>query len=239
MPTNSEPSFWNSDQVKAVFRADEPEETTLHPHLARIIQRLAPRRLLDYGCGDGALLSVLDPSIEIGLYDPNLESARVAGKKSHAAVTHLYERADAIPAGSYDVAVLSFVLICLPDEAAFRQVLENIQRGLRAGGTLLIVEGHPCFRDRPFAGHYVAYSPARPFDYNDRHHLFPICLRSATEEVQFFDYHWRISDIVNTVLQSGFQLSALEEISDGDYGARTANPFFPPYLTLLAKKLSL
>ena len=218
------------------FRADDSEETGLHRHLARIIGEYAPKRLLDYGCGDGALLHALDPSIEVGLYDPNTTSARLAAQKSRSPATRVYEEPASIMQGYYDVAVLSFVLICLSGKEEFLKVLNDIKSSLREGGVLIVAEGHPCFRDRNFVGHHVNYPPDAPFNYNSPVHEFNICLHGDEKDVAFYDYHWTLSDKLNTLIRSGLVIDAVHEIADSDHHDRKANPFFPPYLVTCAKK---
>lgn len=236
MKNPTRPDFWNSKEAEAVFRADQVEEAGLHRHLAEIIRGLAPKRLLDFGCGDGALLPTLNPGIEIGLYDPNSASARIAAGKSKSEVTRVYEHVDSIEPSSYDAVVLSFVLVCLGNQQEFAEVLHRIKAYLCEGGTLIVAEAHPCFRDRVFVGHRVDYTDDRPFNYNARFHQFPICLKGENEEVRFYDYHWTLADAVNTIVQSGLKIRTLNEIPDSDFGNRTANPFFPPYLVICATK---
>jgi len=218
------------------FLADDSEEAGLHRHLARIIGEYAPKRLLDYGCGDGALLPALDPSIEVGLYDPNTTSARLAAQKSKSPATRVYEEPGSIMQGYYDVAVLSFVLICLSGKEEFLQVLNDIKSSLREGGVLIVAEGHPCFRDRHFVGHHVNYPPDAPFNYNSPFHEFNICLHGDEKDVALYDYHWTLSDILNTLIHAGLAIDAVHEIADSDYRDRKANPFFPPYFVTCAKK---
>ncbi len=228
--------FWNSGAVKAVFRADASEEVTLHRPLAKIIRSFHPKRLLDFGCGDGALLTSLDPRLEIHLYDRNLASATMAKQKSQSPRTHLHSSLASIPTNHYDIVVLSFVLICLPSTDELLRVLRRIKSFLRNGGTLIVAECHPCFRDRRFAGHHVAYTRDARFNYNARFHKIAVCLHGYGEQVTFYDYHWTLPDIINTVAQSGLAVHQLHEVRDTDYGGRPANLHFPPYLVICAKK---
>ncbi len=228
--------FWNSGEAHEAFRSDTFEEAGLHPHLARIIGGYTPEKLLDFGCGDGALLPALDPSLEIGLYDPNLASARLAAQRSGSPVTRVYEDLASIRQDYYDVVVLSFVLICFPGKEEFLRALHQIRSALREGGVLIVAEGHPCFRDRQFVGHHVNYPPDAPFNYNAPFHEFNICLHGDEKDVEFYDYHWTLSDTLNTVIRAGFTIDAMHEIADSDYSGHKANPFFPPYLVICSKK---
>lgn len=234
--------FWKSKEVDAVFRADHFEEMGLHPHVAELIHSLRPKKLLDFGCGDGPLLPLLDPDIEIGLYDPNLASARVAEAKSRSTTTRVHPDILSIKQAYYDVVLLSFVLVCLANEAEFSSILLAIHSSLRVGGTLIVVDGHPCFRDKRFVGHHVEYPAAHPFNYIERFHKFKVCLHGETEEVKFYDYHWTLSDIFNTIARNGMKITAFHEVPDSNFiGKQRAqrNPYFPPYMITVATKSSL
>lgn len=193
--------------------------------------------MLDFGCGDGALLPTLDPSLEIGLYDPALASALLAAKRSGSHDTQVYKDLASIKQDYYDVVVLSFVLICFRGKEELLQVLHHIRWALREGVVLVVAEGHPCFRDRQFAGHHVNYPPDAQFDYNSPFGEFNICLHGEEKDVEFSDYHWTLSDILNTVIRAGFTIDAAHEIADSDHTNRKANLLFPPYFVLCAKKL--
>jgi len=98
------------------------------------------RRVLDYGCGDGALLSVLAsaaPGVELHGFDLNalgLEHARRA-LAARRLVATLYGAPEAIPSAAFDCVVCTEVIehATAPD-----RMLEHIAQLLKPGGRVVI-----------------------------------------------------------------------------------------------------
>jgi len=99
------------------------------------------QRVLDYGCGDGALLSVLArraaAAIDLHGYDPNalgIEYAQAALRTRNISAT-LHGSTAAIPAGFFDCVICTEVIEHASDPAA---MLLEIARMLKPGGRLVI-----------------------------------------------------------------------------------------------------
>lgn len=109
------------------------------------LTRLDPRvndRLLDVGCGTGALLhvlSVVSPWVQLQGVDPSAEMLRVARKKlgSSADLTQASAEALPFPDSAFDIVVSTSVLHYLHDP---HQALVQIERVLRPNGKLLITD---------------------------------------------------------------------------------------------------
>jgi ubiquinone/menaquinone biosynthesis C-methylase UbiE len=94
-------------------------------------------RTLDLGCGTGRNLPLFAGTRAVGL-DPSFEALRRARRR--AAGTPLVQaRAEALPFrdGSFDTVVSGLVLCSVGDPA---RGLAEVQRVLRAGGTLRVLE---------------------------------------------------------------------------------------------------
>lgn len=230
-------NFWASGEAASVFETDSVEEISVHAHLAAAINELNPKTLLDFGCGDGPLIPMLNDSIKISLHDINpisLQRAISRCQSKHPAIPH--ESSQSIPEGYFDVVVLSFVIVCLSGLSEFSDVLRAIYRSMACGGKLIIADTHPCFRDRDFVGHSVGYTEEHSFNYNARFHEFPVNLHGPTRDFEFYDFHWTISDLLNSLLGHGFELESVNELNDVDFNSKKANKNFPPYILLKLKK---
>jgi SAM-dependent methyltransferase len=98
-------------------------------------------RVLDYGCGDGALLSVLagraPAGVELHGFDPNalgLQYAQAALTERSITAT-LHESTAEIPAGFFDRVICTEVIEHASDPAG---MLAEIARMLKPGGRLVI-----------------------------------------------------------------------------------------------------
>ncbi len=69
-----ENSYWNSNSVFDLYKAENPEQELIQPIIAEIINELKPEHLLDFGCGDGFLEHLIDPKVKIDLYDRNVSA---------------------------------------------------------------------------------------------------------------------------------------------------------------------
>jgi len=109
----------------------------------RLIAALGGRRsgrVLDFGCGDGALLGLLhkqQPALELHGFDPN-EHGLAAGRamlERHGVRATLHADAGALPDDGFDAVVCTEVIEHVTDPAA---LLQTIRRVLAPGGTAVI-----------------------------------------------------------------------------------------------------
>lgn len=104
----------------------------------------SPMNVLDLACGDGYLLKLLaarqQPGLQLTGVDMSQAELDAARLRLPSDVTLLKERAQALSmaTGSVDV-LLSHMAIMLMDD--LEQVLQEVQRVLRSGGTLAVLIG--------------------------------------------------------------------------------------------------
>lgn len=97
--------------------------------------------LLDFGCGIGNLLEVLEGKFsDVHGYDPSQASLEHAAKRAPSAKLH-HDLAS-VPDNYFQVAVLSGVLHHVPPSER-RQVMQSVVQKLRPGGRVIVFEHNP------------------------------------------------------------------------------------------------
>jgi amino acid adenylation domain-containing protein len=110
------------------------------------ISALAPRRVLEIGCGTGLLLSRIAPSCEAywatDISEAALAALRPRWEGSTAPEVRLFQRAAddfaGIPGGAFDLVVLNSVVQYFPGVDYLLRVIERAVRSLRDGGHLFL-----------------------------------------------------------------------------------------------------
>jgi len=126
-------------ELKAVKYSSSYAALTAHVPTAQ-----SPLNVLDLACGDGYLLKLLadrqQPGLQLTGVDMSQAELDAARLRLPSDVTLLKERAQALSmaTGSVDV-LLSHMAIMLMDD--LEQVLQEVQRILRSGGTLAVLIG--------------------------------------------------------------------------------------------------
>jgi len=192
----------------------EINELGTHPHLISFYNKYNKgwEKILDYGCGDGSLIEKLNDDIEFSLFDISKSMLDIAKEKLKDYNPVIYKDALKLPKKYYDCIFLSMVLICVDSETEIEFIIERIVESKKKNGIILVANPHPCFRDKPFSSYYTEYTIGRPFNYfnnGERHEIF---LRD--QSMNFFDYNWSISYILNAFLKKGLKLIEMNEITD-------------------------
>ena len=117
----------------------------------RLVDRIAPKTVLEVGCGEGFMLEVLAdarPSLELTGIDISAPAIAEAKQRlGDRAKLEVQDARDLSASGqTYDLVVMLEVLEHIPDPAQMLQVLE----GLTKGPLLLSVPWEPFFRGLNF-----------------------------------------------------------------------------------------
>ncbi len=119
-----------------------PSKTFAHsPNLERLARYLdRDSRILDYGCGYGRILGVLDEQGYADLIGVDPAPAMIAAARSrHPGIAfHLLTDPPVLPLAdeSVDAVLLYAVLTCIPTDDGQRGVISEVSRVLRPGGLL-------------------------------------------------------------------------------------------------------
>lgn len=205
----------------------EINELGTHPHLIKIFNKYCPqaKKILDYGCGDGALIKKMQTDFELSLYDISSEMLEIAKKQLETYNPLIYENVQDIPRKYFDCIFISMVFICVPTEKDFQFIIEKVSTLKEENGYILVANPHPCFRDKAYSSYYTEYSIGKNFGYfdnGDRHKLF---LRDKA--ISFYDYNWSLAFLLNSFLNKGLQLVELVEIKDNETNSFYNDNFSP------------
>src|SRR6201993_3378824 len=131
---------WNAI-ADAYFDIDDPEGRAVLTFVRDKLATLHPKRLLDYGGGDGKFAVLCAKSLslqEIGTYDPAPRMTSLARslckdfKPIRVAAT-----VDEIRPGTFDVVTFNGVWMCLTSREACLDTLSDIAGLLRSNGRLI------------------------------------------------------------------------------------------------------
>ncbi|MCB0782539.1 MAG: class I SAM-dependent methyltransferase, partial [Flavobacteriales bacterium] len=137
---------------------------SLHPVLTNMVHSRQPRKMLDFGCGDGQVLELIDPGIERSAFDPSPEMLQLLRQRGLHGV-QIFEKASALPDKHFDLVLLSMVIVCVPTLGELRELAHDLARVLKTGGTLIVATTHPCFRQYSFSDFRTSVGTSQPFEY--------------------------------------------------------------------------
>lgn len=192
----------------------------LHRHLIGpyIVERISSReRVLDLGCGEGWLArSLADKKCEVTALDASDQLLVEAERKATPAtlIQADVSRPLKLTSRNFDVVVASMVLHCTEN---FEGVIENAWNGLRSGGRFIVIMPHPAFA--PPAGRWAKTVWGKllrlaPFKRVDSYAL-PFRSKYVINGLNspVLVYHRPISMYMQSMLDQGFTLENLDELS--------------------------
>jgi SAM-dependent methyltransferase len=232
--TANNESFWHTEAAEDFYCLDNAEKVILHPFVAEMINQMNPSTLLDYGCGDGFLSTLIDPKTEIHLYDSNSDFVNHLVIEKNDRVNVLIEE-DQVKENYYDCVVQTSVLMCIETKEELNRIFSINNRSLKEGGSLVVVMTHPCFLQYKF-GHYHTSFDHHTFKYLQEGLKYDVFMKREGNPLVFSDYHWSISTIVNLIIKNGFQVKKIIEHPDLPYSGSQPNPYAVPWMFILATK---
>ncbi|WP_412074823.1 class I SAM-dependent methyltransferase [Streptomyces xanthophaeus] len=172
------------------------------PGMLALAGDVADRRILDAGCGSGALSAALrDRGAVVTGIDASAGMLALAKRRlGDDATLHLVDLSDPLPFadGAFDDVVASLVLHYLED---WRPVLAELRRVLRPGGRLIASVDHP----------FVAYTiqDPRPDYFATTSYTFDWTFNGQSVPMRF----WRrpLHVMTDAFTTAGFRLSAISE----------------------------
>jgi len=226
--------FWYKNAEVYSNEKFEINELGTHPTLVDAFKKYEQNwtTILDYGCGDGALVEKLKRRFEVSLFDTSASMLDIAANKLGMLNPTVYYDAIEIPKKTFDCVFLSMVLVCVDTEQEIDFIVRRICEAKRSEGYVFVANPHPCFRDRSFSSYYTEYLIGKSFSYfneGDRHKIF---IRG--KPMEFYDYNWSVSFVLNRFIKAGLQLVEMIEVEDNETN-EYYNPLFSPSVVYVFK----
>ena len=226
---------WNAI-ADAYFEVDDPHERPVLAFIREKLTTLQPKRLLDYGGGDGKFAVMCAESLslqEIVTYDPaprmiSLARSLCADFKQ-IRVTGAIEE---IQRGIFDVVTFNAVWMCLTSGEACLDALSGIARLLRSNGRLIASVTHPCFRTCRFSNYFTDFNNR---DYFNDGTLFNVTIYDGNRELHIVDVHWSLTAMSSQLNESGFVIETLYELPRSTSGSSQHDASL--WLVIVARKL--
>ena len=226
---------WNAI-ADAYSEMDDPEERAVLTFVREKLTTLQPKRLLDYGGGDGkfaVLCAETLPLQEVVTYDPapgmtSLARSLCADFKQ----IHVTDAIQEIESGKFDVVTLNGVWMCLTSRGACLDTLKNIARLLRPNGHLIASVTHPCFRTCKFFGYSTDFNNR---DYFNDGTLFNVTIYDEKRELHIVDAHWSMTAMSSQLNEAEFAIENLYELPRPTIESRQDNVSL--WLVIVARQL--
>ena len=226
---------WNA--IADVYsEIDDPEERAFLTFIRGKLTTLQPKRLLDYGGGDGKFAVMCAESLslqEIVTYDPAQKMTSLArsicADFKQIRVTGTIEE---IQSGIFDVVTFNGVWMCLTSRKACLDTLKKIGGLLRSNGRLIASVTHPCFRTCKFSSYFTDFNNR---DYFNNGTLFNGTICDGKRELHIVDTHWSLTAMSSQLNESGFVIENLYELPRSTSGSN--KPDASLWLVIVARKL--
>lgn len=212
----------------------------LHPSIATIVEGLTPTRILDFGCGDGRLLEILDCVRERHAYDVNPAMLDFAKSRLREKLTQAHSDLESIPRNYFDVVICSLVLMMIRNEDTYLSTTKTMAETVLTGGFVVVAITHPCFRNFMYSDFETEYSSNDNLDYFADGQPFSVKITDdkSKKQILFQDFHWSLSFTINSLVAAGLRVVKVLEIRDA-LGKARSNPKVPPYLVIVTQRMSM
>ncbi len=205
--------YWDNIGEK-YFQIKESRLETVFVFVHDIIKKRNPKKILDYGGGDGSFsIACADlPIKSIFSYDPSPKITKLAKKKCEKIEKiNVIQTTSSLSPASFDVISMNAVWMCLSAEDVCFSVFDDIRRLLKPDGLLIISVTHPCFRNIEFSSYRTNFDLK---NYLNNGSKFNVEIFDASHKLHIEDTHWNLSKMTSQLFDSGFYIEKLCELAD-------------------------
>lgn len=226
---------WNAI-ADAYSDISDPQERPVLAFVRDKLTALQPKRLLDYGGGDGkfaVLCAETLPLQEIITCDPAPRMTALARSLcADFKQIRVADNTQQIGSGTFDAVTFNGVWMCLTNREACLHTLSEMGRLLRANGHLIASITHPCFRTCKFPDYSTDFNSR---DYFNDGTLFNVTIRDGERELHIVDAHWSLTAMSAQLNESGFVIEDLHELPRSSSGS--IQPDASLWMVIVARKL--
>jgi SAM-dependent methyltransferase len=224
MTTKLEENFWETEDCKKFHSIVKNEIILWRGGLvnAALLEQYDQGKLktfLDYGCGNGLVSTMLPLDIKKTLYDINPDMVEIEKLKRYNC--EFVNNPDDLPSNKFDASLLSFVLLCTPDEERLTEVLKQIKRVKASDGTVTILDAHPNHVGQTYS--WMSSTLPKPLKDMKPGTPFKKRIYTGDKQVSFTDYYWPLSFIEKKLTSLGMRVEDIKEIYDPGFGGRQKN----------------
>ena len=231
-------NYWKSDESRN-YHEGKTYKLDVYREFAKFIESYQPKTLLDYGCGNGYINTLLDRDIQKTLYDIKSGSVKIDNFEKYNC--KIVTSTANLLKDHFDVVLLNFVLICVPDEKMYSEMLATIEYVKKENGKLIIFDCHPCFMQYGYS--YFNVELPENFQYLSYGKAFTKHINTIDHETgektkcSFPDFHWPLSFTINKIVESGFNIVRMEEWPDIGFERynEAKNERYPPIYCLVCE----
>jgi SAM-dependent methyltransferase len=226
---------WNAI-ADAYFDVDDPHERPVLTFVREKLTAFQPKRLLDYGGGDGKFAVLCAESLpvqQIVTFDPASRMTSLAQFLcTDFKQIRVTEATQEIQSGTFDVVTFNAVWMCLTSRETCLETLSEIARLLRSNGSLIASVTHPCFRTCKFPNYFTDFNNR---DYFNDGTLFNVTICDGERELHIVDTHWSLTAMTSQLNTSGFVIEHLYELPRSTDGSN--QPDASLWLVIVARKI--
>ncbi|HEY5443383.1 MAG TPA: class I SAM-dependent methyltransferase [Pyrinomonadaceae bacterium] len=226
---------WNAI-ADAYSEINAPQGRAVLGFIREKLTKLQPRRLFDYGGGDGKFALFCAESLsqtEIVTYDPSPKMTSLARSLcADFKQIRVIEAIKEVQSGIFDVVTFNGVWMCLATRETCLDALSATARLLRPNGSLIASVTHPCFRTCKFPNYSTDFSDR---DYFNDGTLFNVTICEDTRELHIVDTHWSLTAMISQLNESGFAIKNLYELPQSTSGSSQRDASL--WLVIVARKL--
>ncbi len=208
-----------------------------HMGVARLLEPIAGKKILDYGCGNGKFSVYLqDSGAEVVGVDISASQLEVAKRENSENITYLLSNDPVIEekyTGYFDVAVLIFVLCENSSQEKIISILKRVHRLLKPNGQLIVLNPNwDKSNGKDFMTHQMLFTP----------NLTPgskvTTILKGPSPIEIPDFYWSKDNYLEMLKVSGFNNFKISEplASDNEREWKDEKEF-PPYLIIKARKI--